>query len=354
MIKRGIKILKIEADSNYEFGFKLGKSLKKEIKERIEKNKKIYWERSTNKNEYSKLVKKAKKFLPTIKKCFPNLLIEAEGLAKGSETSFDDILVLICDEEIVDFGFTKKDTKPKHCTTVALKTDDNQFLLGHNEDWFPEFRKNALFLVNGRIKNNKFLALGYIGCLAGSGGGINSSGVAYSDTSFYFSRFEYKVPRGIHLRALLDIKTPKQALNTLNCEASIISNTVFVFEKYGIVDIEELWNKEEIFNPRDWIVHTNHPILKRDRTKEHAKEEKESVIRYERANELLLKERKLNINTLKKILSDHKTDICGHLNKKHSKDITVTIASLIMNPKEKYILVCHGNPCKYKYKKYKL
>lgn len=347
-MKRGIPLIRIEAEDNYEFGFKLGETLKNQIRKRIKTNKELYLKRSTNKHTYKQLVKKAKKFIPAIKTHFPHLLIEAQAIAEGANVNFEDILVLLCDEEIVDFRFTN------HCTTVALKTEKGDFLLGHNEDWFPEFRNNGLFIVKGRIGENKFLALGYIGGLAGSAGGMNSYGTAYSDTSFYFSRFEYKIPRSIHLRALLDVKTPKQALKTLNCEGSIISNTVFVFKNKGIVDIEELWNREKIFLPKDWIVHTNHPLLKKDRTKLHEKEERESVKRYERALEIVLKEKKFSIDTIKKILSDHKADICGHLTKKYSKDITVTIASLIFNPKEKWILLCDGNPCNHKFRKYYL
>lgn len=347
-IKRGIPFIKINAKDNYDFGFKLGKKLSIRIKSRIEQNKEIYWRRAHDKHSYDVLIKKAKNFVPKIEEHFPHLLKEARGIADGAGVNFDDILVLICDEEIVDFGFTT------HCTTIALKTEEGKYLLGHNEDWFSEFRNNGLFLVRGKIKKNRFLALGYIGSLAGSGGGMNSSGVAYSDTSFYFTRWEYKIPRAIHLRALLDVKTPKQALKTLNCEASTVSNTVFVFKKHGIVDIEELWTKERVFSSKKWIIHTNHPIFKKDRTKANAKEEKESVMRYERAMEIFLKEKKFSINSIKKVLSDHKTDICGHLNKKHSNDSTVTIATLIMNPGEKWMMVCHGNPCNHEFKKYRL
>ena len=200
-----IKFLKITANSNSEFGYKLGKALKKEIQYRVEKNREMYPRRAVKSKSYEVVKKKAMKFIPSIKKHFPHLLQEATAMAKGAEVAFEDLMIVMCDEQIIDFDFTS------HCTTIGLKTKDGRFLLGHNEDWFPEYRHNGLFIVNGRIKKHRFLAIGYLGSLAGSACGINNYGVAYSDTSFYFTRFEYEIPRSFHLRALLDVKTPKEA-----------------------------------------------------------------------------------------------------------------------------------------------
>jgi isopenicillin-N N-acyltransferase like protein len=346
MIKRGIPVLKIKAENNYDFGYKLGKSLKENIKKRIEKNKEMYHKRSAKGHNFSDLTKKARKFIPIIKKHFPHLLDEARGIADGAEVNFDELLVIICDEEIVDFAFYE------HCTSVGIKTKDGKLLLGHNEDWFPEYRKNGLFIVKGRIGKHKFIGAGYIGNLVGSACGINTH-LAYVDNSFYFMRFEYKIPRSFHLRALLDVKNPKEAKKVLDCQGSIVGNTTFLFSNEGMYAIEELWKKEEVFSSTTCLVHTNHPLIKKDRTFKYRKEEKESVLRYERAVEILSKEKEHDIKTIKKILTDHKTDICGHKGK-ITNDITVTLASFIFNPKEKYALICFGNPCRNKYKKYHL
>lgn len=347
MVKRGIPFIEIEARDNYEFGFKLGRALKKQICYRIEKNKEIYKKKAYNSGNFSILIKKAKKFLPEIKKRFPKLLIEAKAMALGAGVNFDELLVLMCDEEIVDFK-----VYPLHCTSVAIRTPNNKILVGHNEDWFPEYRKNGLVLVKGKIKNNKFLALTYIGNLVGSACGFNSNGLTYTDNSLVYSRFIYNVPRSFHLRALLDAKKPKDAIKILDNHGSAISSTLLVWSNLEIVDVEELWTHDEIFRDKKWLIHTNHPLARKNRDKENTK--KESLIRYKKAKDILSKEKEFDIYTLRKILKNHEAEICCHKKKKHPTSYTTTIASLIMNPKDKWMLVAEGNPCKNKYKKYKL
>lgn len=346
MIKNAIPFVKIEAKDNYDFGFKLGKALKENIQKRIEKNKKIYETRACRSENFSKLIKKAKKFIPVVKKYFPHLLIEAKAMAEGAEVSFEELFVIMCDEEIVNFEVLR-------CTSVAVRTIDNSLLLGHNEDWIPEYRKNGLFLVKGKIKRNKFLALGYMGNLVGSACGINSSKIAYSDNSLDTDKFTYGVPRSFHLRGLLDSKNPKQALQILNKKGSIISNTIFIFSNKIIMDVEEHWNNHEVFSSENSFVHTNHTLKKRYWTNAQ-KKDKSSIMRYNRAIELLSKSKRKDLPFLKKILRDHKGTICDHFDTKHPLKSAPTIASIIMNPSKKWMELCSGNPCKGKYKRFNL
>jgi hypothetical protein len=176
---------------------------------------------------------------------------------------------------------------------------------------------------------------------------------AYSDTTLYARKIEHKIPRSFHLRSLLDAKTPANAKRFLDCQGSLVSNTMFAFCKEGLLDIEELYSKECVFCADNWIIHTNHPLLEEDRNPALKKDEEESILRFDRAKELLLKSKKFDKNSIIRVLSDHKTDICGHIVKK-TNDATVTIASYIFNPKKKYMLLSETNPCKKKFKKYYL
>jgi hypothetical protein len=63
--------------------------------------------------------------------------------------------------------------------------------------------------------------------------------------------------------------------------------------------------------------------------------------------------KKYDLATLKNILCDHEAGICAHLNKVHPR-YGITIASIIMDPKNKTIEVAWANPCRNKYTKYKL
>ena len=95
---------------------------------------------------------------------------------------------------------------------------------------------------------------------------------------------------------------------------------------------------------------SNHPLIKKYQSKKNTG--KESIRRYNTAYKILANEKKLTINTLKKILSDHKTEICGHPGSKLTW--SVTIASTIINATDSWMEVSSGNPCKNKYKRYYL
>ncbi|MEI6058835.1 MAG: C45 family peptidase, partial [archaeon] len=326
-MKQGIKFVSITAKNNEEFGYKLGKALKNEIQDRLKKNKAFYIKKTFNGKDFSKLIEKSKKFLPATKKYFPHLLIEAEAMAKGAEVPFEELFVLMCDEEILDFKVYP--TNPLHCTSVAIRTKDKRILISHNEDWFPEYRKNGLALVNGKIGKNKFIGLGYIGQLAGTSCGFNSSGIAHTDNSLVFKRVSKEVPRSFHLRALLDVKSPNEARKILNTSGSIVSSTMIISSNHDIMNIEELWTKDILQKAKDWFIHTNHPLDKKNQNKENTI--KESVVRYNKAKEILENAKELNIETLKKITTDHPSEICSHIKKKNPSGYTVTVASVIMN-----------------------
>lgn len=332
-----IPFIKIVAKDNYEFGFKLGRLLSKKIKLRIEKNKKIYYKKNT--------IQKARNFLPDIKKRFPKLLTEIKAMSDGANVPFEDLLVLNCEEELLDFFVP-------HCTSIAIYSNNKKIMLGHNEDWLSTYRKDGLIMIDGEIDSNKFLALSFIGQLPGTSCGLNKYGLAYTVNSLDLKRFCYGVPRNFLLRALLEAKTLKEAESIVTTpKHSISANTMLVWKHSIMEDIETLWHRYEIFYGNRYLIHTNHPLRKKDQQKSNTK--KESIVRYKRVLELISNEKKFNTNLIKKILKDHKARICSHIDKKHSK-YGVTVASAIINPNKEYIEVCHTNPCKNKYYRYKL
>ena len=347
MKKEVIPYIKIEAKNNYDFGFKFGSKLKERIQYRIAKNRELYKKRVVEPKEFSFYIKKAKNFLPTIKKTFPYSLEEMHGMSDGANVSFEELLVMMCEDEIFDFKIY-----PLHCTSTAVKTKNNRILIGHNEDWFLEYRKNGFVLVRGKIKNNKFLSLSYIGKLVGSDCGLNKYGIAYTDNSLVVNRLSYKVPRAFHLRALLEAKSPEEAVKILDTEGSTISSTLIVWSNRKIMDVEELWSHDEIYEGVNWLAHTNHPLERENQNIKNTP--KESVIRYNKIKEILSKKKDYDEEILKKILKNHKAEICAHNRRYHPPSFTVTVASVIMNPKDKWLLLCDTNPCKGAYKKYYL
>jgi predicted choloylglycine hydrolase len=341
-----IKFVKIEADNNYDFGFKLGKALRSDIQHRLARNKEFYKKKSYSGKDFKILINKSNRFLHSVKKHLPNLLIEAKAMAEGAQVSFEELFVLMCDEEIVDFK-----VYASHCTSVALKTKEG-ILFGHDEDWFVEYKNDGLFLVNGRIKDNRFLAMGYMGNLPGSTLGFNKHGIAFTDNSLFSEKPFSGVPRSFHLRGLLDAKNPNEAFGLLKKWRGVVSNTTLIFKDQGLYAFENLENKDRIIEGTDCIIHTNHPLEKEDQSKDNTFHE--SLVRYKKVNDLILRAKEFNIDLLKKILKNHSARICGHGKRKNQLDNTITVASIIMNPKKKWMMVCDRNPCKGTYQKFKL
>ncbi|MBU1992305.1 MAG: C45 family peptidase [Patescibacteria group bacterium] len=336
-----IPFIKVYAKNHEDFGYQLGKALSKKIASRIKANKIAYKKRGAK--DFDILIKDAKKFLPAIKKEFPNLLKELKCMSKGAGVSFDELLVLNCEEEILDYYIP-------HCTSIAVHTGDGQILIGHNDDWMEEYWTNGTYLVEAHINSHSFLALSYMGSLPGTACGINNRGVCFTVNSLDYKRFRLGIPRIFLLRQLLEARDIKEARRLIKDPwASICANTLLA-EDETIEDIETLWCHHEVFHSNKWLIHTNHPLEHKYQNRENTP--KESVKRYEYANKTLSATPKINIDILKKILKDHKSGICSHKGK-HSNS-NFTIASAIMNPEEKWMMVCHGAPCKNRYTKYYL
>ena len=336
-----IPFVQIKAGDNSEFGLLLGKKLKRQIQKRVSDNKRLYYKIERLKS-FPVLIRTAEKFLPALKRRCPELLAELKAMGIGAQVPFDHLLVLMCEEELLDFRIP-------HCTNVAIKTGRGP-VLGHNEDWSPAYKNNGLFLVKGNIKGEKFLALSYLGGLAGTSCGLNEE-FCFTANSMDTRRFRYGIPVKFQMRSLLTAHSPRAAKNIDLTDSSIASNMVYAWKDSKILDIEDYFGHHEEFYGGKFLVHTNHPVLKKDRTR--ANTEAESIRRYSRAQEILANCQKYNIQVLKKILSDHACGICAHPQRRHSA-YGITIASVIMNPREKSLSVCWSNPCRHPFKKYKL
>ncbi|PIR92930.1 hypothetical protein COT99_03580 [Candidatus Falkowbacteria bacterium CG10_big_fil_rev_8_21_14_0_10_43_10] len=335
-----IPYLKITAKNNYELGFKIGVKLKDRIKKRLSANKKLYQKMRTK--NFTDLAEMALKFLPATEKHFPELVIEAQALSRGADVKFEELMVLMCEEELIDLNVPK-------CTSVALKTKD-AVLVGHNEDWLNSYRNNGLYILNCEMGKHRSLSLNYIGSLPGSSCGLNSRGLCFTANSLSARRFHYGVPIKFQFRAILASKNMRQAVNSDLADSSICGNTIYGWKNSRILDVEDYFGHHEIFSNKKILIHTNHPILSGDQNKTNTSQE--SIRRYKRAAEILKQEKDYNLAALKKILTDHEAKICSHPIKHTFWGST--IASTIMNPKEKWMEICSTNPCKNKYTRYYL
>jgi len=333
-----IKYFKITADNNYDFGYKLGKQIGKDIFKRYEQNQSTYIKKGVN--GISSVLSLLNKFKKQIKREYPAYFSELQGISDSSEFDFNKLLFLQCEEEIIDHFIPR-------CTSVALKTYSGDILLGHNEDWLPTYKDNGIYVVKGIFPDNKFLAVGFIGQMCGSVCGLNNFGLSYVGNSIYVKRGTRGIPKNIILRYMMDCHTMDSVEKILLTERHIIgSNFMVVYGKSEMKDIEVLNKSICVFKNKKYLVHTNHPLLEKKQNAENTSVG--SLLRFAKAKKMIAESSELSLDTIKKILKDHTTPICKHI-EKDSDVYGMTIASLILNSNKKKIMVSNGPPCNNKY-----
>ena len=335
--------LTIRAKDHFDLGFQIGKQLQDPMRHRLKTSKIFYTKFGLKPFDELRII--SQKFLPAIKASFPLLISEMDGMSLGSGIQKENLLVTMCEEELLDLHSAKI---PK-CTNVAMKTP-NGMLLGHNEDWLVSYRRNGLYVLNTVIGKQHSLSVNYMCSLPGSSCGMNTWGVSFAANSLTPNRTRFGIPVSFQLRAILGAKTMQEAITFDRTNSSICSNTTYVWKDQRMLDEEDFLEHEERFEGQRFMIHTNHPIKFSDRNKNNT--DKESIDRLKRAEKILGASSSFNLLLLKKILKDHETGICGHPKR---KDLWgATLASVIMNPKEQWMEVSEGNPCVHAYKRYHL
>jgi len=332
-----IPFLKISAAGHYEFGRKLGDALRSEIAARLKKNRALYQKFGISFNE--ELGWRSMGYFNKIKRYYPRMVEEITGLADGAGQDLAKIMVLVSEEEWLT-------GRHQRCTSLAVRTDEG-IVLGHNEDWDRSYRRDGMYLVKAKIGKEKFLALSYVGCLPGGSAGLNSFGLAYTGNSLFAGRPRIGVPRSVQMRLFLSADSLSEVKRFDLKHSTIGGNTLVVWRNKAILDEEELGEKYRIFREKNYLVHTNHPLLVKDKTR--ANYSLESRQRYDRAMEILSSAGNLGIDSVKKVLTNHQSGICSHWQKGGQGYQGVTIASVIINPLKGNLELAWSNPCRNKY-----
>jgi hypothetical protein len=239
------------------------------------------------------------------------------------------------------------------CTTFGAHLSNGDVVIGHNEDWLPEVRKDGMAIVNAQIGNLKFLSLFYIGSLPGTSCGLNSYGVGFSGNAIDGKRFKYGIPKSVQLRAILDTKDLKEAKFIDTFKSSINSNLLLASKNDGLLDSEDLWEVDRLFKDRRFLVHTNHPIEKKYQNENNTGEE--SIDRYDYLVNELTNSKVIDEYTIKRLLKCHKpVEICGHISKSYGYSEVVTVASAYINVTQGFIDIAPSTPCNHVYKRYYL
>jgi len=324
---------------NYkQVGEFLGETFRQKIQKAINS-------RKQNIANYESYLSKSQQCLDITKQHFPDLIVETEATAKAANVQLIDYFFMN-NREVYDQAEEvdrKLATNPDHCTVVA-GFNNNELVIGHNEDWSID-TLNEFCILEVKINNTSFLLLHYMTVIPGPSASMNSYGLIQCINDIYQTN-QIGVPKNYIARAILEAKSLDESEKIIRDTPKAsgfnhvlaLGNEVRNIEIAGnIIGIERIINKP--------YVHTNHyltPELKR-LEKFHTKS---SEARYTRASDLL--KDKMTVEDIKSILSD--TDntefpICRE---------DETIGSAIFIPQKLKAYLCYGHPCAGTYIEYDL
>ena len=321
----------VEAKGTHmQIGSIIGKALKNEIRQQVI-NCNFYYE-SQYQRSIQELYRFSSEFLPYAQKYFPQYVEELQGMAHGAGVSFDDLFVILAEEEVI--GCLEK-RMPNKCTTLAAKSKNN-YLLAHNEDYIPYYGFYAAKVQP--INEPEFLCVSYLGTLGGSSVALNNYS-AFSGNTIDTVKCKYGIPKNILLRAMCSKKTIDEVIELWKLPRALGNNTIII-TKEKIFDIEATPDKMALFEEKELFYHTNH-LLHNSLKNTPESPTESSIARYKRLSKLLKGKKELTEIDMQIILSDHhgKLPICRH------SGMSQTLSSSIIDFENKSLNVYEGNPC---------
>jgi len=328
--------------THYEIGYSHGKAKKKEINLLLKKYNHITKDRTL----FPKIINF---FLPYFTHFGKHLITEIEGIAEGSEKSFEEILFLNCRHDYNDLV--------NNCTSFVISPDLTSDFIpigGQNKDNTSLDSGKKLFIIKIINKENgSILGITYPGEIGPIG--IGQKGVAVFGNSIYPKKTFPGAPHNLCRRVFLECSSVKE------CEYLLKEIGEFSAGSYTLIDRKEEIASFEVFgnnygkiNPESGIiVHANHILHPELKEYEEYRYKKDSLIRQRRLKKLLKsKSGFLTIKDCMEFLRDHGNtpySICKHGLEESENH---TVFSLIADMKNAIIYACKGYPCKNKFKKY--
>lgn len=271
----------IKADSYYDLGLKEGKLFEKDIKRMLVKEKKS--------KLWAKKVKLSKKYLVFSEKYFPQYIEELKGYALGAKISFEDLWVLILEDEL---------TYLEKCSTIITNKGN---LIAHNEDWTVE-SKNNICLLKKTVKNLTVFELFYYNIPGGNSISINSNGIIQAINTLNPADKRIGIPKNIIARWMSETKDPVKDFEKLKkLPRSAGYNHNFINLKGKVWNIETTAKKQKLSLINHPFVHTNHYLT---HLKEFEKSDNSTWTFHRHGIASSRIREKMSLNEMKRLVSD--------------------------------------------------
>jgi len=357
---RGLKMNLVTLEGTpYEAYYQLGKMFREEITQLINLYK-MFWF-SKYKLTEDKLNWYGSEVYKLIEKWDKRIAEELKGLADGVGVDLTSIVLLNARYDIV-YMFRKLKML-EGCTAVGIqpfKNKDNITIVAQNWDYIPMVKEYSKLFHIKYDDGLEIMYHGEVGIIGQKGFNNYGIGVVVNALHSNLDKFKPAIPFFILMKKVLTASNMKEAVEyTINTPISSSGNIMIGVARGEILDFELAPGDYRVIYPTNGIlVHTNHFIGNwHGKIKDLTPYEAGSTYhRYIRTLRKLEEKEIITIEDLKEVFSDHfsyPNSICAHINPKDLIPVE-TLASIIVKLENKEIELAWGNPCKNKYKTYKI
>ncbi len=351
MSNQSIPIIELNQQDSREMGRVYGETARQRIHTILEVYREIF-QHSTGET-WKEIVERGKSFVPQAEAFAPDLVAEIQGIAEGSNRSFDDIFLLNCRSEII---FNPK-TLSLECTVVAAlpeSTKQGDMLIAQNWDWYKEVVDCQVILkIAQRGDIPSLITFTEAGQLAKIG--MNSAGIGLVVNNLISDQPRLGVPWIFLTRRVLESSHFAKAIShVLNPPRAHSINFLIATAEGEAINLETSPVEEHVQWPEEGIlVHTNHyiqPGMKFRDLKPLRDPYLTTYLRLRRAEKgMTAIKGKIDVRGIRSVLTDHMDrpfSVCVHENPAEDPmQRSITCLSIIMNLSRNQIHYNLGNPC---------
>ena len=330
----------------YQRGYEYGKQAKAQIQLNIRNYQKLFQDRKNIDHDQALMITQT--FQQAIDSYEHSYTEEMQGIAKGAEVDYEDILMINCRSELL---FSDNEVT-QACTAFSILPEANiEHKTYAGQTWdFAKMQREAM--INLKISyedNTKMIIFTEAGLIGGKG--MNNYGIAMTLNALNTSKTCIGLPLHLRMRSVLEAKTLASAYQKAVNGLISCSATFILTHRDGLaLGVELTPDDFDVILPNQGIItHTNHILSSRLKIKDNNRLTGSTFVRLCSINELIYHQPKINLSFLKQLLQDHRgypNSICVHSDDTQPKMKQIaTNQAIIMNLSDQIIYYTYGNPC---------
>jgi isopenicillin-N N-acyltransferase-like protein len=272
---------------------------------------------------------------------FPDLVLEIEGMARGSGASFWELFSVNAFEEL-EPELVTSGTSLERCTAFVASGEDGP-MLGHNEQWYAGDTGNVAVIVARPDDGEAFVSPTVVTCLPAVG--LNRSGVGQAIMSLVANDDRVGVPRVLVSRSSLQATSVGDGLRRAT-PSHRAGGYAHLFASRGgdCATVETSATRHAVVAGP---IHTNH-YLDPELAASAPAPTSSSARRFGRATELFEAEAPTSPRRAMEVLADHTGGpdaICPHPRPDDGDEATAIVFSMVCDLGTDRMWVAPGRPC---------